>query len=210
MTEASEEKTPFTMPQLKETMKSGTLTENPICFQTLGICSALAVTGKVSNTIVMCIALTFVLVCSNVFVSLLRKQTPRKVRIIAEMAIISSFVIIFDQLLKAYWYDMSKNLGPYVGLIITNCIVMGRAEACAMSSRPVKAFWDGLANGIGYSIVLLAVSVVRELLGNGTLLGFKIMGENFDACLLMVLPAGAFFVLGVVLWIMTAMIPRKN
>ena len=198
------------MPQLKETMKSGTLTENPICFQTLGICSALAVTGKVSNTIVMCIALTFVLVCSNVFVSLLRKQTPRKVRIIAEMAIISSFVIIFDQLLKAYWYDMSKNLGPYVGLIITNCIVMGRAEACAMSSRPVKAFWDGLANGIGYSIVLLAVSVVRELLGNGTLLGFKIMGENFDACLLMVLPAGAFFVLGVVLWIMTAMIPRKN
>ena len=210
MTENTEQPAAFTKAQLKDTMHSGILAENPICFQTLGICSALAVTGEVMNTIVMCVALTFVVTSSNVFVSLLRQQTPRKVRIIAEMAIISSFVIIFDQILKAYWFQMSKNLGPYVGLIITNCIVMGRAEACAMSSRPVKAFWDGLANGIGYSIVLLAVSIVRELLGSGTLLGFTILGDWYDRCILMILPAGAFFVLGVVLWIMTAMIQRNK
>ncbi|HUT25245.1 MAG TPA: NADH:ubiquinone reductase (Na(+)-transporting) subunit D [Sumerlaeia bacterium] len=191
-------------------IKTGTLLENPICHQTLGICSALAVTGKLENTIVMCIALLLVLTCSNVMVSFLRNQVPRKVRMIAEMAIISTFVIAFDQVLKAYYYDMSKQLGPYVGLIITNCIVLGRAEACALSSRPVKAFWDGIANGLGYSVILLSVSIVRELVGSGTLWGRPVLSDGYDPCQVMVQSAGAFFVLGVVLWIMKSLWPEKT
>jgi Na+-transporting NADH:ubiquinone oxidoreductase subunit D len=206
----SNETTPFGKAQIKESLRSGALTDNPICHQTLGICSALAVTTKLENTLVMCAALAFTLVCSNVMVSLLRRQTPRKIRIITEMVVISSFVIVFDQILKAYYWDMSKQLGPYVGLIITNCIVLGRAEACALQSRPIEAFWDGVSNSIGYSVVLLAVATVRELLGSGTLLGYRVVSDAFEPCMLMVQSAGALFVLGVILWAMKAMAPEKE
>lgn len=205
-----EQEEPFTRRDAREVMIEGTLKENPISKQCLGICSALAVTTMVENTLVMCGALFFVLTASNVLISFLRKQTPRKVRIIAEMAIISSLVILFDQYLKAFHYSMSKNLGPYVGLIITNCIVLGRAEACALSNRPVKALFDGLGNALGYSIILVAVAVARESLGSGKILGIPIVSEDFETCTVMVMSAGAFFVLGVIIWIMKAFVPEEE
>jgi Na+-transporting NADH:ubiquinone oxidoreductase subunit D len=201
---------PFTVNDVKDTIKTGIVDENPIAKQCLGICSALAVTTMVQNTLVMCAALIFTVAASNVLISLLRNIIPRKVRMIGEMAIISTVVIVFDQYLKAYHYSISKDLGPYVGLIITNCIVLGRAEACALSNRPVKALWDGIANGLGYSIILLAVSVVRELAGSGKLLGFSVTGPNFEPCLIMVMSAGAFFVLGTMVWITKALVPDKK
>ncbi|MFP4580139.1 MAG: NADH:ubiquinone reductase (Na(+)-transporting) subunit D [Candidatus Sumerlaeia bacterium] len=207
---SDDEEPAFTSRDARDTLLEGTLKENPISKQCLGICSALAVTTMVNNTLVMCGALFFVLTASNVLISFLRKQTPRKVRIIAEMAIISSLVIVFDQFLKAFHYEMSKDLGPYVGLIITNCIVLGRAEACALSNRPIKAFFDGIANAVGYSIILIAVAVVRELLGSGKLMGKQIMSDDFQSCQVMVMSAGAFFVLGTIVWIMKSFVPDEE
>jgi Na+-transporting NADH:ubiquinone oxidoreductase subunit D len=179
------------------TFKSGVWANNPISVQVLGICSALAVTSKMENAIVMGLALIFVTGCSNLFISLLRKAIPRKIRMIAEVAIIATFVILFDQLLRAFYYDMSKTLGPYVGLIITNCIVMGRAEAFALQNPPLVSVVDGLANGMGYAGVLAVIGAIRELLGSGTVLGFTVLSTSwYVPNQVMILAPGAFVVLG--------------
>lgn len=185
----------------KETFKAGVWVTNPIAIQVLGICSALAVTTTLMNSLVMSIALTFVCVGSNLFVSLLRNVTPRRVRMIAEVAIIATFVIVFDRLLKAYYFEMSEQLGPYVALIITNCIVMGRAEAFALQNPPIVSMLDGFANGLGYTIVLCSVGFFRELLGAGKLFGVTIMEATtndgwYPQNGVMISPSGAFITLG--------------
>ncbi len=182
------------------TLKDGAWTNNPLAIQVLGICSALAVTNKLENSIVMGIALIFVCVGSNLFVSLLRKVTPHRIRMIAEVAIIATFVILFDQFLKAFYWDMSKQLGPYVGLIITNCIVMGRAEAFALQNPPILSIVDGFANGLGYAVALAIIGFFRELVGTGEVMGFTILSESwYTPNQLMVLAPGAFFTLGIVI-----------
>jgi len=181
----------------KATFIEGVWTNNPIAIQVLGICSALAVTNRLANALVMGAALIFVGAMSNLFVSLLRKATPRRIRMIAEVAIIATFVIIFDQILKAFYWDMSKQLGPYVGLIITNCIIMGRAEAFAMQNPPFLSIVDGIANGIGYGVVLAAIAVFRELTGTGMLLGHQLLSpEWYTPNQVMILAPGAFIALG--------------
>jgi len=185
------------------TLKEGAWANNPLAIQVLGICSALAVTNRLENSLVMGAALIFVCVGSNLIVSLLRKHTPHRIRMIAEVAIIATFVILFDQFLKAFYWDMSKQLGPYVGLIITNCIVMGRAEAFALQNPPVLSIVDGLANGIGYAVVLAIIGFFRELLGTGEILGRTIpmFSEWYTPNQLMILAPGAFFALGIVIGI---------
>ena len=184
----------------KQTVKDGLWMNNPIAIQMLGICSALAVTSRLENSIVMGIALTFVCVGSNLFVSLLRNAMPRRIRMIAEIAIIATFVILFDQFLKAFYWDMSKQLGPYVALIITNCIVMGRAEAFALQNPPIVSIVDGLANGIGYALILAAIGFFRELLGTGKILGHTLLAaEWYTPNQLMILAPGAFLMLGFVI-----------
>lgn len=178
--------------------------ENPIFRQILGICSTLAVTNVFLNTAVMCISLTLVTALSCFTVSLLRELTPRNIRMMVQTLIIAFYVIIVDLILKAYWPEMSRNLGPFVGLIITNCIIMGRCEAFAGSNPPVLSFTDGFFNGLGYSFVLLAISVVRELFGMGTLLGFDMpyfSTPYWDKWIIMVMPPGAFFVLASMIWL---------
>lgn len=184
------------------TLKAGVWTSNPLAIQVLGICSALAVTNKLSNSLVMGVALMFVCVGSNLFVSLLRNLIPHRIRMIAEVAIIATFVILFDQFLKAYYWEMSKQLGPYVGLIITNCIVMGRAEAFALQNPPLVSVVDGLANGIGYAFALAIIGFLRELFGSGqvALLGQTIhLGSWYTPNQLMILAPGAFFVFGILI-----------
>ena len=179
---------------------------NPVTLQVLGICSALAITTSMQPALVMCISLTFVLCGSNVIISLLRNFIPNKIRIIVMLSVISTLVILVDQMLKAYSYDMSKELSVFVGLIITNCIVMGRAEAFAMANKPWPSFLDGLGNSLGYSVILIMVAFARELLGNGTLFGLAIVPQAaYDAGYtnmgLMLLPPGAFLILGVIIWL---------
>lgn len=174
---------------------------NPIALQILGICSALAVTTSVKNALVMCIALTLVTAFSSFFISIIRNRIPSSIRIIVQMTVIASLVIVVDQVLKAVAYDVSKSLSVFVGLIITNCIVMGRAEAFAMSNPPVPSFLDGIGNGLGYSAVLLFVAVIRELLGNGSILGITLLnpvtsGGWFVPNGLLLLPPSAFFIIG--------------
>ncbi len=193
----------------KKIVKDALWDNNPITFQVLGICSALAVTVQLKTALVMCVALTFVLSMSNVIISLLRNMIPSKIRIIVQLSIISSLVILADQILKAYMYDVSKQLSVFVGLIITNCIVMGRAEAFAMANSPWKSFLDGLGNGLGYSAVLILVATGREILGSGTLLGFSVIPQamydvGYVNCGVMVLAPGAFFLLGIIIWIQRA------
>jgi len=183
--------------------------ENPIFRQILGICSALAVTNLMKNTLIMCGALIFVNVCANMIISALRDLTPRRTRMITQVLIIATFVIIVDLIIKAFAYEASKQMGAYVGLIITNCIIMGRAEAFA-SKNPIKlTFWDALGSGLGYSIVLIAVALMREPLGFGTLLGYRVMPAGFVEWQLMVLPPGAFIGLGIFIWISRAISPEK-
>ena len=181
------------------TLKDGAWTNNPLAVQILGICSALAVTNRLENSLVMGAALIFVCVGSNLFVSLLRKHTPHRIRMIAEVAIIATFVILFDQLLKAFYWDMSKQLGPYVGLIITNCIVMGRAEAFALQNPPLLSVIDGAANGFGYAVVLAIIGFFRELFGTGQIFGHVVLSSE-----LMILAPGAFFAMGIVIAIFNA------
>jgi len=179
------------------TLKDGVWANNPVNVQVLGICSALAVTTTLANSLVMGAALVFVTAGSGLLISLLRHRIPRRVRMIAEVAIIATFVILFDQFLRAYYYPMSRQLGPYVGLIITNCIVMGRAEAFALSNRPLLSVVDGAANGLGYAAVLATIGLVRELLGSGTLLDVPVLkAAGYPPNLLLVLAPGAFIVLG--------------
>ena len=181
----------------KQTLKDGLWTNNPVSMQVLGICSALAVTNRLANSLVMGAALIFVCVGSNLLVSLLRNVTPRRIRMIAEVAIIATFVITFDQYLKGFHPTMSKQLGPYVGLIITNCIVMGRAEAFALQNPPLVAMVDGVANGLGYAAVLAIIGACRELLGTGKLLGQPVLAESwYTPNQLMILAPGAFIALG--------------
>ncbi|WP_299982225.1 NADH:ubiquinone reductase (Na(+)-transporting) subunit D [Desulfobacula sp.] len=197
----SEEKTSYI-----EIVTRGIWKENPVAYQVLGICSALAVTVKMSTSIVMGIALTTVTAFSSLIISSLRKKIPSNIRIIVELAIISSLVIITDQILKAFFYDISKQLSIFVGLIITNCIVLGRAEAFALANKPLASFFDGIGNGLGYSLVLVTVAFLRELLGSGKFLGFNIIPQFiFDAGYqnmgLMVLAPGAFFIIGLLVWL---------
>ena len=188
------------------TLKEGAWTQNPLAIQVLGICSALAVTNKLENSLVMGAALIFVCVGSNLLVSILRKHTPHRIRMIAEVAIIATFVILFDQLLKAFYWDMSKQLGPYVGLIITNCIVMGRAEAFALQNPPVLSILDGLANGFGYAVILAVIGFFRELLGTGEVMGHEILSSSwYTPNRIMILAPGAFFALGIVIAIFNAL-----
>ena len=188
-----------------QTLKDGCWSNNPVAIQVLGICSALAVTNKLENSLVMGAALIFVGVGSNLLVSLLRNVTPRRIRMIAEVAIIASFVIIFDLLLKAFYFEMSRQLGPYVGLIITNCIIMGRAEAFALQNPPIVSMVDGLANGLGYAAVLAIIGAFRELLGTGKLLGQVILtGDVYTPNNLIILAPGAFIALGFLIAIFNA------
>ena len=181
-------------------LKSNLWTNNPIFMQILGICSALAVTNLLTNTAIMTLGVTLVTGFSSLTVSLLKKLIPRKVRMIVQTLIIAFYVIIVDLVLKAFLPEISKNLGPYVGLIITNCIIMGRAEAFAQSNRPIVSFWDGITSGLGYMGVLMVMAVFRELLGFGTLFGYQIMPAAFVPWTIMVMPPSAFFLLGLIIW----------
>lgn len=181
----------------KKILKQGVWVENPIGIQVLGICSSLAVTNQLSNSLVMGASLVFVCGFSNLFVSMLRSAIPKRIRLIVEMAIISVLVIVVDQLLRAYWWPMSMRLGPYVGLIITNCIVLGRTEAYALQNPPLPSMVDGMANGLGYAAVLAIIGTFRELLGSGTLLGHTVLSKTwYTPNQIMILAPGAFFALG--------------
>ncbi|MGI0116590.1 NADH:ubiquinone reductase (Na(+)-transporting) subunit D [Zooshikella sp. RANM57] len=193
------------MSNTKEIILSPILDNNPIALQILGICSALAVTSNLQTTVVMCIALTLVTAFSNMSVSLIRHHIPSSIRIIVQMTIIASLVIVVDQVLKAYAYSISKQLSVFVGLIITNCIVMGRAEAFAMKNPPIPSFIDGIGNGLGYSVILLTLGVIRELLGAGKLFGVEILplvseGGWYQPNGLLLLPPSAFFLIGLIIW----------
>ena len=181
------------------------MSNNPISLQVLGICSALAVTTKLDIAFVMTLAVIAVLCISNTVISLLRNMIPSKVRIIVQLSVIASMVILTDLILQAYMYDISKQLTVFVSLIITNCIIMGRAEAFAMQNGPWKSFLDGLGNGLGYGIILIAVAFFRELLGSGTIYGYKVVPEalyaaGYENMGLMVLSPGAFIILGLIVW----------
>ena len=193
------------MSNVKEILFGPIFNDNPIGLQILGICSALAVTTKMSVALVMCIALTLVTAFSNLFISLIRNRIPSSIRIIVQMTIIASLVIVVDQILGAVAYDISKQLTVFVGLIITNCIVMGRAEAFAMQNPPGLSFLDGIGNGLGYSIVLMTVASIRELIGSGSLFGFEVLplitnGGWYSPMGLMLLPPSAFFIIGLLIW----------
>ena len=189
----------------KEVLLNPLFINNPIGLQILGICSALAVTTKMSVALVMCIALTLVTAFSNLFISMIRHQIPSSIRIIVQMTIIASLVIVVDQILGAVAYDISKQLSVFVGLIITNCIVMGRAEAFAMQNPPGLSFLDGIGNGLGYSLVLMVVATIREFFGSGSLFGMEILplvtnGGWYTPMGLMLLPPSAFFIIGLLIW----------
>ena len=176
--------------------------DNPVFKQILGICSTLAVTNLLKNTVIMCAGLIFTVTLSNVTVSLLRRHTPKQVRMMVQVLIIAAYVIIVDIAIRAFYPDIHKVIGPYVGLIITNCIIMGRCEAFASSNSPGPSFFDGLGAGIGYSIVLIAIAIPRELLGFGTLFGVPLPAQNvwYHQWTIMVMPPGAFFMLALVAW----------
>lgn len=191
----------------KQALVDPMFSDNPIAMQVLGICSALAVTTKLETSVVMSAAVIAVLTFSNLFVSILRERIPSSIRIIVQLTIIASLVIVTDQILRAFLFDISKQLSVFVGLIITNCIVMGRAEAFAMQNRPFPSVLDGLGNGIGYSIVLIAVGFFRELLGAGKLFGYPVLpliseGGWYQPNGLMVLAPGAFFLIGIFIWVL--------
>lgn len=183
--------------------------DNPITVQVLGICSALAITSQIKPALVMSLGLTFVTAFSNLFISLMRNSIPSRIRIIVQLAVVSVWVILVDQLLKAYVYDMSKLMSVYVGLIITNCIVMGRLEAYAMGNKPWPSFLDGMGNGFGYGLILITLAFFRELFGGGTLFKgfpfewkvFESMNVQYQGNGLLLLPAGACILLGIIIWI---------
>lgn len=198
----------------KDVLFDPILNSNPIALQVLGICSALAVTVKLETTLVMCVAVTAVVALSNASISLIRNQIPSSIRIIVQMTIIASLVIVVDQFLQAYLYEVSRQLSVFVGLIITNCIVMGRAEGFAMKNPPWLSFLDGIGNGIGYSLVLLTVGTLRELLGSGSLFGLYVLkplsaGGWYLPNGLMLLPPSAFFLIGLFIWGLRTMKPEQ-
>lgn len=190
----------------KDVLLDPVVKNNPIALQILGICSALAVTTKLETALAMSVAVVLVTGLASASVSLIRNYIPGSIRIIVQMTIIAMLVILVDQFLKAYFYGISKQMSVFVGLIITNCIVMGRAEAFAMKNSPAMSFFDGVGNGLGYSFILIVVAVFRELLGKGELLGHKILGsgglmaEGYVSNGLMLLPPSAFFLIGLIIW----------
>ncbi len=192
--------------ETKKVLIEPLVNNNPITLQVLGICSALAVTSQMSTSLIMAIALTSVTACSSAAISAIRNHIPGSIRIIVQMTIIASLVIVVDQILKAFAYEISKQLSVFVGLIITNCIVMGRAEAYAMKNPPLASFIDGVGNGLGYSLILVIVAFFRELFGSGKLLGIEIFqltkdGGWYDPNGLMLLPPSAFFLIGLIIWV---------
>ena len=195
------------MSKAREVLLNPIFNDNPIALQILGICSALAVTTNLYPTLLMCFALTSVLCLSNLFVSIIRNHIPTNVRMIVQITLIASLVVIVDEVLKAYDYETSKTIGVFVALIVTNCIVMGRAEAYAMQNGPWLSFLDGLGNGLGYSLILIIVATIRELFGSGTLFGYEILiltqngglylGNNY-----MVLSSSSFILIGLLIWLL--------
>lgn len=196
----------MSQPTIKEVLLNPIFNNNPIGLQILGICSALAVTSNLKTALVMSAALTLVTGFSNFFISMIRSQIPSSIRMIVQMVIIASLVIVVDQVLKAYAFSLSKQLSVFVGLIITNCIVMGRAEAFAMQNPPVLSFFDGIGNGLGYSAFLVALGIIRELFGAGKLMGYEIIpvindGGWYQPNGLLLLPPSAFFLIGLFIWV---------
>nr|WP_177345323.1 MULTISPECIES: NADH:ubiquinone reductase (Na(+)-transporting) subunit D [unclassified Pseudomonas] len=195
----------MSQPTIKEVLLNPVFNNNPIGLQILGICSALAVTSNLQTALVMSAALTLVCGFSNLFISMIRSQIPSSIRMIVQMVIIASLVIVVDQVLKAYAFSLSKQLSVFVGLIITNCIVMGRAEAFAMQNPPVLSFFDGIGNGLGYSAMLVALGIIRELFGAGKLMGYEIFsvvndGGWYQPNGMLLLPPSAFFLIGLFIW----------
>jgi Na+-transporting NADH:ubiquinone oxidoreductase subunit D len=203
------------MSETKKVLTEPLVNNNPITLQILGICSALAVTSQMSTSLIMAVALTAVTACSSAAISAIRNHIPSSIRIIVQMTIIASLVIVVDQILKAVAYDVSKQLSVFVGLIITNCIVMGRAEAYAMKNPPMASFIDGIGNGLGYSMILIIVAFFRELLGSGKLLGIEILplikdGGWYQPNGLMLLPPSAFFIIGLIIWTIRQVKPAQR
>ena len=202
-------------PKIKELLWEPIFNRNPLTLGVLGICSALAVTGKMQTAFVMTLCVTVVVACSNFAVSLIRNQIPSSIRIGAQITIIATLVIVVSQVLEAFLFDISKQLSVYVGLIITNCIVMGRAEAFAMKNGPGASFLDGIGQGLGYGMVLMVVAFFRELFGSGTIFGFEILksvtqGGWYANNGLMVLPPSAFFLIAFLIWAIRTWKPEQN
>ncbi|GGD48674.1 NADH:ubiquinone reductase (Na(+)-transporting) subunit D [Lacimicrobium alkaliphilum] len=200
--------------EYKKTLFGPILDNNPIALQVLGVCSALAITTKLETALVMSLALTMVVAFSNLFISMLRNHIPSSVRIIIQMTIIASLVIVVDQILKAYSYEISKQLSVFVGLIITNCIVMGRAEGFAMKNPPMMSLLDGIGNGLGYSFVLIIIGVIKELFGFGTLLGYEILplvqnGGWYQGNGLLILPFSSFMLIAGLIWFIRTIKPEQ-
>lgn len=198
----------------KEVLLNPLFANNPIALQVLGICSALAVTTQLIPTVVMCIAVTLVTACASASVSLIRKEIPTSIRIIVQMTIIASLVIVVDQVLQAFAFGVSQKLSVFVGLIITNCIVMGRAEGFAMKNTPKMSFLDGIGNGLGYSFILLLVGTLREFFGSGQLFGLTILNSDPETGWyvpngLMLLPPSAFFIIGLTIWVIRTFRPEQ-
>ena len=201
--------------ETKKILTDPLVSSNPITLQVLGICSALAVTSQMSTSLIMAVALTAVTACSSAAISSIRNHIPGSIRIIVQMTIIASLVIVVDQVLKAFAYDVSKQLSVFVGLIITNCIVMGRAEAYAMKNPPMASFIDGIGNGLGYSLILVIIAFFRELLGSGKLLGIEIFplvkdGGWYEPNGMMLLPPSAFFLIAFIIWVFRQWKPEQN
>ncbi|MFC1839653.1 electron transport complex subunit RsxE [Thermodesulfobacteriota bacterium] len=194
----------------KQLFIAGIWKDNPVLRQVLGICSTLAVTNLLLNTLVMSAGLIFTTIMSSMTVSMLRNLIPTRIRMMVQTLIIASYVIIVDIVIQAHLPDVSEALGPYVGLIITNCIIMGRCEAFAQNNRVLPSIIDGLAMGLGYAMVLTIIAVIRETLGFGTLLGYRIMPDAFTPWTIMIVAPGAFFVLGVLIWFIKAFTPETN
>lgn len=200
--------------ELREVLASPVVNNNPIALQILGVCSALAVTATLETAVVMTLAVLVVTAFSNLFISMIRNYIPNSVRIIVQMAIIASLVIVVDQVLKAYAFGISKQLSVYIGLIITNCIVMGRAEAFAMKNKPFPSFMDGIGNGLGYGLILILVGGFRELFGSGALFGYEILplvsnGGWYQSNGLLLLPPSAFFIIGGIIWVIRVIKPDQ-
>lgn len=200
--------------KLKELIVEPIIKNNPIALQILGICSALAVTVQLKNVFVMCAAVTLVVAFANMGVSLIRNHVPSSIRIIVQMTIIASLVIVAEQFLKAFLYDQWKTMAVYVGLIITNCIVMGRTEAFGMKNGPIESFFDGIGNGLGYSLILIIVGFFRELFGSGKLFGMTVLeltkdGGWYQANGLMLLPPSAFIIIGFIIWAIRSYDPSQ-
>ena len=199
----------------KENTLNPLFDNNPIARQVLGICSALAVTTAMSTSVVMSLAVVFVLTLSNTAVSIIRNYIPSSIRMIVQMVVIASLVIVADQILKAFLFDISKQLSVFVGLIITNCIIMGRAEGYAMQNPPLKSFFDGLGNALGYALILLVVGSFRELFGSGTYFGYPVLrtisdGGWYEPNGLMLLSPSAFFLIGLIIWVIRVAKPEQN